>query len=103
MDDSGQPYDGSVADIIFNTIPQSAKLSLLVFGWEHSYSSRLAIHSDQETKPRLYFFRHQVTDPRMTGMKNSIAVAVDLDQAKILEPKCNVLDYRFPYNEDQDA
>lgn len=53
------------AETVFDSIPESSKLSLLVFGEGYEYTGRLPRYSHWGDKQRYCFFRHVLMDPRM--------------------------------------
>lgn len=87
----------SIAEGLFDRIPQTASLSLLAFGEAYQYEDRLerVLHSDH--CKRWCFFRHLVRDPKMIGLKKAIPIQIPIDQAKYVESRPDLLDYKFPY------
>lgn len=86
----------SVAERLFDKIPQTASLSLLAFGEAYQYGDRQERKSHTASCERWCFFRHQVREPKMIGMKKAVPIQIPINQAKYVEPRCDLLDYRFP-------
>jgi len=87
----------SIAEDVFDSIPQTASLSLLAFGKAYQFGDRLEFISHSEHCKRWCFFRHQIRDPRMIGLKKAVPIQIPIGQAKYVESKSDLLDIKFPY------